>query len=248
MAEKLKIYLSPSEHGVGANKCRHEGCYEDKHTRPIAEKTAKHLRASGFIVYIASKDKSMAERCAEANRLGVDLYICIHTNAAGDKTARYLMFMALKTTGEHGRMLKTISAPVHDVYPDGKLQLVARTDLYEINAPNAKTIYCEMGFHTNKKDCDEFIHKPDMVGKSLAKGVCKYFDVKFVSASGSRYMALYNMNYRNGASLDSDIIGKIPKGTILTGTVDKNGWLKTTYNGKKGYVRQKGSKAYCSKV
>lgn len=33
----IKIYISPSNHGIGQNKCLRSGCYEDKHTRPIAE-------------------------------------------------------------------------------------------------------------------------------------------------------------------------------------------------------------------
>jgi hypothetical protein len=41
------------------------------------------------------------------------------------------------------------------------------------------TLYCELGFHTNKKDCDEFIHEPEIVGMALAKGICKYLGVTF---------------------------------------------------------------------
>lgn len=65
---------------------------------------------------------------------------------------------------------------------------------------------------------------------------------------GSQYKALGNMNFRKSPDLDSAVLGVIEKGTVLTGTVDKNGWLKTTYNGKTGYVRQKGQKVYCEKV
>ena len=64
----------------------------------------------------------------------------------------------------------------------------------------------------------------------------------------SKYKALGNMNFRKSPDLDSDVLDVIKKGTVLTGTVDKNGWLKTTYNGKTGYVRQKGKKVYCEKV
>ena len=105
-----------------------------------------------------------------------------------------------------------------------------------------------MGFHTNKKDCDKFIHKPDMVGKALAEGVCDYFNVKFKAAASNQYKALYTMNFRKTASVNGEIIGSIPAGTILTGTVDKNGWLKTTHGGKAGYVRQKGQKVYMTKL
>ena len=64
----------------------------------------------------------------------------------------------------------------------------------------------------------------------------------------SKYKALGNMNFRKTPDLDSAVLDVIKKGTVLTGTVDKNGWLKTTYNGKTGYVRQKGQKVYCEKV
>lgn len=64
----------------------------------------------------------------------------------------------------------------------------------------------------------------------------------------SQYKALGDMNFRKSPDLDSEVLGIIKKGTVLTGTVDKNGWLKTTYNGKTGYVRQKGQKVYCEKV
>lgn len=64
----------------------------------------------------------------------------------------------------------------------------------------------------------------------------------------SKYKALGDMNFRKSPDLDSAVLGVIKKGTVLTGTVDKNGWLKTTYNGKTGYVRQKGQKVYCEKV
>ena len=38
-----KIYISPSNHETGQNKCLRSGCYEDKHTRPIAEVCKKYL-------------------------------------------------------------------------------------------------------------------------------------------------------------------------------------------------------------
>ena len=64
----------------------------------------------------------------------------------------------------------------------------------------------------------------------------------------SKYKALGNMNFRAKPEIDSAVLDVIKKDTLLVGTVDKNGWLKTTYNGKTGYVRQKGKKLYCQKV
>lgn len=170
------IYLSPSNHGVGANKCLHSGCYEDKHTRPIAEAAAKYLKASGFIVYVAAAGTTMAQRCAESDKVGASLHIPIHTNASGTASARYLMFMCIRTDGEYKKLFDAVSPFMEAIYPEHtKAHFVVREDLYEINVPKAKTFYCELGFHTNKTDCDNFIHNSDAVGKALAQGICKYY-------------------------------------------------------------------------
>lgn len=174
------IYFSPSNHGVNVNRCLKAGCYEDKHTRPIADAAAKYLKKSGFTVYVAAKNTTMAARCAESNKVGADLHIPIHTNASGTASARYLMFMCIKTTGEYKKLFDAVSPFMESIYPgETDAHFVVRKDLYEINAPKAKTFYCELGFHTNKTDCDSFIHNPDPIGKALAQGICKYYGVDF---------------------------------------------------------------------
>lgn len=172
------IYLSPSEHG-GANKCLKSGCNEDKHTRPIANVCKEHLVYNGFKVVIAKAGTSMTTRCSESNKAGADLHVPIHTNAGGS-SARYLMFMFWQDNTAHRKLFNAVSKRMEAVYPGKKDAVFAvRQDLYEINTPNAMTLYCELGFHTNKTDVNEFIHKPTVVGKALAQGICDYFGVKF---------------------------------------------------------------------
>lgn len=173
------IYLSPSNHGVGANRCLHAGCYEDKHTRPIAEAIKKHLPAKHFKVVIAGEGTSMVQRVAESDFAKADIHMPIHTNASSDKDTRYLMFMFYDDNSTYREMFDLIAAPLEKVY--GKQAVFdVRRDLYEVNQPRAKTFYCELGFHTNKQDCDDFIHNPDLVGKALAQGVCNYYGVDMV--------------------------------------------------------------------
>lgn len=174
------IYLSPSNHGKGANKCKKSDCYEDKHTRPIAEVCARYLKNNGFDVIIAKTSQNMAARCSESNAKKAALHVPIHTNASSTESARYLMFMFYKDSDTYRKIFDKVAPSVEAVYP-GKLKakFAKRADLYEINRPIAKSMYCELGFHTNKKDCDEFIHNPEMVGKALAKGICNYFGVSF---------------------------------------------------------------------
>lgn len=172
-----KVYLSPSNHGEGQNKCLRSGCYEDKHTRPIAEACAKYLNAAGIETKIGAKSKNMAARCKESDSFGADLYVPIHTNAAG-ASARYLLFMFYQDNDTYRKIFNAVAPKLVAIYPGNVVaHFDARPDLIEVKTPKAKTIYCELGFHTNQTDVDEFIHDPDKVGKALADGICAYFGV-----------------------------------------------------------------------
>lgn len=183
----INVFLSPSDHGVGQNKCLHANCYEDKHTRPIAEVCAKHLTNSGINVMIGKADQSLYERCRDSNLFGADLHVPIHTNAWSDPEMRYLMFMFYADNDKYRKVFNAVAPELEAVYPGNvKSKFAVRTDLAEITKPAAVSLYCELGFHTNRTDCDEFIHNPEVVGKALAKGICKYLGVVFkeVAAPG----------------------------------------------------------------
>ena len=180
------IYLSPSNHGKNQNRCLHSGCYEDKHTRPIALACRERLMAAGFKVTVASETKNMEQRCREADALGADLYIPIHTNASSSQSARYLLLMFYDTTAAYKNLFDAVAPCLERIYP-GKLKarMWKRRDLYEINVPRARTMYCELGFHTNPTDCDGFIHRAELVGGALAEGICRYFGVTLPAGSAS---------------------------------------------------------------
>ncbi len=180
-----KVYLSPSNHGVNQNKCLKSGCYEDKHTRPIAEACAKYLKASGVEAKVAAAATSVLNgaRTRESDNWGAELYVPIHTNAAG-ASARYLLFMFYADNSTYRKIFNAVAPKLEAIYPEKtKAHYSVRTDLYEVRNPKAKTLYCEMGFHTNKTDCDKFIHNSDAVGKALAQGICAYFGVAFKGSS-----------------------------------------------------------------
>ena len=73
------IYLSPSNHGKNQNRCLKADCFEDKHTRPIAEVCARYLKNSGFEVVVGKPSQNMAARCQEADKKGAELYVPVHT-------------------------------------------------------------------------------------------------------------------------------------------------------------------------
>lgn len=172
------IYLSPSNHGKNTNKCLLKGCYEDKHTRPVAQVCAKYLKEAGFDVIVAGENQTLAARCKESDAKGAVLHVPIHTNASSSPSARYLLFMFYNDTAAYRKIFEAVAPPLEAIYPGAiKAQFKKRTNLYEINYPKAKTVYCELGFHTNQTDCDDFIHDSEAVGKVLAQGICNYFGV-----------------------------------------------------------------------
>ena len=174
------IYLSPSDHGVGANKCVVSGCYEDKHTRPIANECARHLKHNGFNPVIGKANMTLKARCNESDKVGADLHIPIHTNASSSPSARYLMFMFNSDSATNRELFNIVKKHMEAVYPAPKKTVFdVRSGLVECNTPLARTLYCEFGFHTNSTDVNEFIHKPAMVGKALAKAICEFFGVAF---------------------------------------------------------------------
>ena len=176
-----KVYLSPSNHGDGQNKCLKNGCYEDKHTRPIAEACAKYLKAAGIETKIGAKSKNMAARCKESDSFGADLYVPIHTNAAS-ASARYLLFMFYQDNDTYRKIFNAVAPKLEAIYPGNvAAHYSARPDRVEVKTPKAKTIYCELGFHTNQTDVYEFIHDSDKVGKALADGICTYFGISAAS-------------------------------------------------------------------
>ena len=210
------IYLSPSNHGEGQNKCLLSGCYEDKHTRPIAEACAKYLKKAGFTTIIGKPSQNMAARCEEADEKGADLYVPIHTNASSSESARYLLFMFYQDNATYRKLFDAVAPCLEAIYPGNeKAHFSARTDLYEIKAPSAKTIYCELGFHTNGTDVKNFIHDPKKVGTALARGILKYFSIPF---ENQNTQPDNNDGTGSGANSGSGSAQKPQTGNIVAGT------------------------------
>ena len=227
-----KVFLSPSDHGEGKNKCLHSGCYEDKHTRPIAEACAKYLKASGIEVKIGTANQSLNARCKDSDKFDADLHIPIHTNASASKEARYLMFMFYGDNEKYRKLFDAVAPELEKIYPGNKeSKFAVRTDLAEISKPRAMSLYCELGFHTNVIDCDSFIHNTDAVGKALAKGICKYFDVAFKEEKKETYSQkqfVKDVQKAFGASVD---------GIAGPETLSKTKTISTIWNRKHKAVK-----------
>ena len=178
-----------------------------------------------------------------ANSWGADLFISIHFNAGGGDGFESLVYGASnKNLGqcfanhakEAGQNLRNPAVK-------------CRPDLGVLRLTKMPAVLNEIAFVDNKtdiKDWDE-AHELKKIGIALAEAAAEWLDLP---AKGTKYKALMDLNFRKTPDLDGAVIGTVKKGTVLVGTVDKNGWLKTIHGGKAGYVRQKGQKVYMTKL
>lgn len=214
----------------------------------LAKKVVKYACAymeGNYIceVYEDTTADSLNTITARSNKWGSDLFVSVHFNAGGGDGYEGLVYSsANKALGQmFEKYVKAVGQNSRGVK--------YRPDLAVLRLTNCKAILNEIAFIDTKKDIQDWSSNSELkvMGEALAKAAADWLNLSKKS-TGSKYKTLQSMNFRKTASLNGTKICTIPKGTTLTGTVDKNGWLKTTYNGKTGYVRQKGEKVYCEKV
>lgn len=193
-------------------------------------------------------DTSLNKTCADINKWGADLAISVHNNAGGgDGFEAYYSIVG----GVGKKLAKNIETEVKELGQNSRGLKTKKNaegkDYYGfIRMTNCPAVICEGVFVDNKADVKiaDTLAEQRLFGYAYAKGALRTLGIKEKPV----YETTSSMNFRDAASLKSNVLGTIPEGTVLTGIVDSNGWLKTTYKGKTGYVRAKGQKTYCKKV
>lgn len=172
-----KIYLSPSAQsknmGFGNYKTERIRCEQ------IARVTEAKLKERGITVCWPTAD-DMYDRVAEANKIGVDVYMPIHTNAGGGRGCEVIVLdrcaVHNKKYVETSKLLadavyKRISA----ITPSGDRGVkVDGYNFYEAREPAAACCYLEVAFHDNKDDAEWIVGNIELIGTEIAKAICEY--------------------------------------------------------------------------
>lgn len=214
--------------------------------RDVTIKVVKAMKAHleenySCMVYMDITDDSTSNIAKRANKWMADLFVSVHFNAGGGDGYEALVYSSanqklgqcfekhVKAAGQNSRGVKY------------------RPDLNVLRLTKMPAILNEIAFVDTKKDIKDWDenHELQKMGIALAEAAAEWLDLP---AKEAKYKVLQDMNFRKTASTDGELLGVIKKGTILKGTVNKNGWLKTVHGGKTGFVRQKGQKVYCLKV
>ncbi len=173
------IYLSPSNQftnpyaGIKAN--------EGEEMNKIATAAKALLEAKGYRVFIADRKTSIYDRSGEANEMGADIYVPIHSNAGGGvgtrvfyrgdregstKLGRYLFdsLAALTNTPFNERNYKEDYVCL---MPDG-------APFHELANPNMPVAYLEVEFHDIPEKAIWITQNIDALAEAIANGIDAY--------------------------------------------------------------------------
>ena len=177
MAKKPKLYTAPAAHGTD-NKTKCPGtCSENTHCRRYMEQVNKRMKALGADTKLADPswtgDAGARKRVKEANEWGAAVCYVAHTNAGG---GRYSMTM------HHPDAASKKKAEVFHKYRKcvATHKVVARDDLYEINATNMVCLYDELFFHDNAEDCAWFHNGGmELMVEETCQALCEILKLKY---------------------------------------------------------------------
>ncbi len=174
----VSLYLSPSNQirNIGFGDYRSE----KERMNEVADVVEPILKAHGVVVYRNDPNNGLRDYVAEANKLDVDLYFAIHSNAA-NKRARGTEAFCFRFGGEGERFAKRVVDEILTIY-NGPNRGVKESHshfgpgkpLYETANPNAPAVLVEIAFHDQETDANWILANIEPIGQALARAVLKH--------------------------------------------------------------------------
>lgn len=174
----VSLYLSPSNQirNIGFGNYRSEM----ERMNEVADVVEPILKAHGVVVYRNDPKNGLRDYVAEANKLDVDLYFAIHSNAA-NKRARGTEAFCFRFGGEGERFAKRVLDEILTIY-NGPNRGVKESHshfgpgkpLYETANPNAPAVLVEIAFHDEERDATWILANVEPIGQALARAVLKH--------------------------------------------------------------------------
>ena len=173
-----RVYLSPSDqrrntYAVGDTT-------EAIQCGRIAEACKAALERSGVEVMVGQYD-TMANRVAASNRFGADLHVPIHSNACNGKASGTHLFCYSGDRNSAGyKACQAVMDVLGSITPGAPDVIRAYPALYEVKYPAATTVYIETDFHDVPRIAQWIIDNTELLGETIAKGLCNALGVPFV--------------------------------------------------------------------
>lgn len=178
-----KVFLSPSNQYD--NRYAYGNTTEGEQCGKIAEACKVALERSGVQVKLMH-DESMQEKVAASNAFDADLHVPIHTNAFNGTVSGTRMF-CFNSGGNGMRACKAIFNRLAPITPGTSENIRVDASLYEVRVPSAPTAYIEVDFHDVPAVAKWIVGNTELIGETIAHGICDYLGVAFKEASKTIY-------------------------------------------------------------
>lgn len=188
-----RVYLSPSDQR--RNTYAVGNTTEDVQCGKIAAACKTALERSGVKVMVGQYD-TMANRCKASDAFKANLHVPIHTNASNGKASGTRIFCYKLDKNSKGyKAAKAVFDVLAPLTPGKSENIKANANLFEVKTPAAPTVYIEVDFHDVPDVAQWIIDNTEVIGETIAKGICNYLGVTF-KAAASKPTTEGNVIYR----------------------------------------------------
>lgn len=238
------VYLSPSmqENNIGA------GNYgtEEKRMNQVADVVEKVLIDYGVKVYRNKPEWTLQQAVKDSNSKKPDLHFAIHSNAGGGRGGEVF---AYSPGGEGEKAARAIYSELEPLTPTSDRGVKFNPKLYELNSTNVPAALVEIAFHDNADDAKWIIDNIEGIGIALAKGVLRYFGIKYKESPNpveldvkpvfKPYLVqitINDLNIRKGPGTNYEKVGKYTGKGTFTIVAESEGKGATKWGLLKSYV------------
>ena len=235
------IYLSPSTQEF--NNYYYSSGSEEFYMNLIADAMEPFLYASGISFVRNTPDMTAGSSIRASNAGNYDVHLALHSNAsggtAGAVTGSEAYYSPISTNGK--RLADIIVNNLKLIYPNpNRVRAVSTSSLGEVTRTRAPAVLIEFAYHDNPSDAEWIKSNITAIAENVVLSLADYFGIPFVlpepikqsvvTTSGS------SLNLRSGPAIQTNIIGKIPNGTVLNVYGVLPEWSAVEYGGQRGYV------------
>lgn len=186
----IKIYLSPSTQP-------HNLYYDKKHNEEqvmnqVTDALVAYLSHFEVEVIRGAKESTTYDRLRQANQLGVDYYLAIHSNAGGGRGCETFYQAGVNATPLTKARSKAYAEKINrdfaaitpsntatvDRGAKARLQSDGKDWNHELRVCNAPTNLIELEFHDNQAGAQWLIANTVKAGQTLGKSIVDLFDLK----------------------------------------------------------------------
>lgn len=234
------IYLSPSTQQFNPYV---GGGNEEEYMNLVADSVARYLNEYGICYYRNSTDMNVGDIVNSSNSGDFLLHLAIHSNAAGEGSSGEIRGSEVYyfPTSERGSMLAQIIADnMKTIYPiPENVSTKTSRSFAELRRVKAPAVLVEVAYHDNEEDAEWIRENVDEIGRILALSVKEYIDETYQCPTGNMGEVITmggNLNVRREPNVNSEILTRLPNGTVVEILDCQGRWYKIRYNGQEGYA------------